>query len=99
MLYIVNKNCTDNGALQSCVERARDGDVILLIENAVYAGISSQETSVLQEVADGVDVYTLTPDMQARGLDPSQCFDFVHYVDYAGFVGLVESNKPIRSYF
>tara|TARA_R110002095_G_scaffold82024_1_gene71334 strand:+ start:1238 stop:1537 length:300 start_codon:yes stop_codon:yes gene_type:complete len=99
MLYIVNKNCTDSGALQSCVERARDGDVILLIENAVYAGISSPETSVLQEVADGVDVYTLTPDMQARGLDPSQCFDFVHYVDYAGFVGLVETNKPIRSYF
>jgi tRNA 2-thiouridine synthesizing protein B len=99
MLYIVNKNCTDSGALQSCVERARDGDVILLIENAVYAGVSSPETSVLQGVADGVDVYSLTPDMQARGLDSSQCFDFVHYVDYAGFVELVESNKPIRSCF
>ncbi|MDX2425254.1 MAG: sulfurtransferase complex subunit TusB [Cycloclasticus sp.] len=99
MLYVVNKNCTDSYALQSCVERARDGDVILLIENAVYAGISSPETSVLQGVADGVDVYTLTPDMQARGLDPSQCFDFVRFVDYAGFVELVVSNKPIRSRF
>ena len=99
MLYIVNKNCTDSGALQSCVERARDGDVILLIESAVYAGISSPETSVLRGVAGGVDVYGLTPDMQARGLDPNRCFDFVRYVDYAGFVELVESNKPIRSCF
>ncbi|MEH6503209.1 MAG: sulfurtransferase complex subunit TusB [Cycloclasticus sp.] len=99
MLYIVNKSCSDSTALKNCVERACDGDAILLIENAVYAGISSPETSTLQGIADGVGVYALTPDMQARGLDCSQYFSFVRYVDYAGFVALVESNKPIRSWF
>jgi tRNA 2-thiouridine synthesizing protein B len=99
MLYIVNKNCTDSSALKNCVERACDGDAILLIENAVYGGISSPGNTALQGVADGVGVYALTPDMQARGLDASQYVDFIRFVDYAGFVTLVGSNKPIRSWF
>jgi sulfur relay protein TusB/DsrH len=96
MLYIVNKNST---ALIDCIERASETDVILLIEHAVYAARVEKESSIMQPPPNGVVVYALQEDMQARGIQFSHCYDFIQYVDYAGFVGLVESNNPIRSCF
>jgi len=96
MLYIVNKN---NMSLKNCVDRAQVGDVILLIESAVSAALSSAESQIMDALEKEVLVYALMPDLQARGLSLSRCDERIQMVDYVGFVELVESNNPIRSYF
>jgi tRNA 2-thiouridine synthesizing protein B len=92
MLYLINKN---NHAISSCANRASDGDVVLLIEDAVFAAISNNELTFNK----GVSIYALKPDMQARGIVEEVCRKRIEYVDYTGFVALVEGNNPIRSYF
>lgn len=96
MLYIVNKK---GEVLESCIERAMADDVILLIEEAVLAAVVTRPPSVLSELLSNVSVYALTPDMDARGIDVKRCYEHIQYVDYVGFVELVENNKPVRSCF
>ncbi|ORU94643.1 MAG: sulfur relay protein DsrH [Cycloclasticus sp. symbiont of Bathymodiolus heckerae] len=96
MLYIVNKN---NLALNDCVERAEAEDVILLIEAAVSASISTSSSAVLSVIEKGVSVYVLMPDLQVRGITPDMCDERIQSVDYDGFVELVAHNNPIRSCF
>ena len=94
MLYIVNKHAD---VLIDCLERASIKDVILLIEGAVYAAVNKPQPSVLSEQISGVAMYALLPDMQARGIEVARCYAHIQYVDYAGFVELVEENNPVRS--
>jgi sulfur relay protein TusB/DsrH len=51
----------------------------------------------LSKPINGVAIYALMPDMQARGIDVARCYKHIQYVDYAGFVDLVEHNNPVRS--
>ena len=37
MLHTINKSPFQNSALENCLRLARDGDVILLLEDGVYA--------------------------------------------------------------
>jgi tRNA 2-thiouridine synthesizing protein B len=99
MLYIINKNPSQNLALKNCVDQAIAGDVILLIESAVYAVINAAQSTLLQSLDDQVSVYALIPDLQARGIALDQCYGGVNVVDYAGFVGLVTEHQPVRSCF
>ncbi len=99
MLYIVNKSSASGNALSECLSRAAEGDVILLIENAVYAATLAEEKSPFKQLAKGICVAVLLPDLTARGLTEQQCIEGVESVDYVGFVELVESNKVIRSWF
>jgi len=96
MLYIVNKK---GDALINCIDTVSVDDVILLIEDAVYAALATSLPSVLSKPINGVAIYALMPDMQARGIDVARCYKHVQYVDYAGFVDLVEHNNPVRSCF
>lgn len=93
MLYIVNKS---NDVLVDCIERASNDDVILLVENAIYSAIEAGSSVVFDK---NIPVYALEPDMKARGIGRKQSHDFIQYVDYEGFVELVEKNNPVRSYF
>jgi len=96
MLYIVNKKAE---ALTNCVARASANDAILLIENAVFAALAIEQNSVLAAVGDDVAVYALMPDILARGITVERCYEHIQYLDYAGFVALVEQHNPIRSCF
>jgi sulfur relay protein TusB/DsrH len=96
MLYIVNKK---GEVLKDCVERLTSHDVILLIEDAVFAAVKTSPSSVVSTLASDISVYALRADMKARGLDAQRCYERIQYVDYAGFVELVENNKPVRSCF
>jgi len=99
MLYIINKSHADSQALNNCLQRASKGDGILLIEHAVYSALNVKHSPLHLLLDSEVAVYALTPDMQARGLQESACFSFVEYVDYAGFVGLIEDSSAVRSCF
>ena len=94
MLYIVNKK---GDVLRNCLETVSTDDVILLIESAVYAAVNKAQSSVFSERISGVVIYALLPDMQARGIDVARCYEHIQYVDYAGFIDLVEQNNPVRS--
>jgi len=66
---------------------ARDGDTVLLIEDAVYAAglIETPLTPIVTaSQARGISVFALEPDCAARGI--ASVFPTV---DYSGFVGLI----------
>ncbi len=88
-LHTVNKSPFSTQALLSCINHAKDGDSVLMIEDGVYGATGG--TSVAEALAaraGAVKLFVLAPDMVARGLDTGRLLDGVSTVDYAGFVEL-----------
>lgn len=94
MLTLVNKN---SASLKERVANVSIGDVVLLIEDAVFSAIKCDESLVLNTADSTVSVYALLPDMQARGVVEAMCYPHITFVDYVGFVELVVNNNPVRS--
>ena len=71
-----------------------DGDIILLMEDGVYgATAGSAKSSIIEgAVKAGIKVFALSSDLKARAL--ANLIEGVEITDYAGFVDLVEQNKP-----
>jgi tRNA 2-thiouridine synthesizing protein B len=92
MLHTVNKSPFSATALESCLRFIRDGDVILLLEDGVYAAADS--TSKSQLIGDAVgkySVYAMQADVKARGLE--NLIDGVQLADYNDFVKLLEAHR------
>lgn len=97
MLHIVNKSPLCSSTLDSCLNTATGGD-LLLIEDAVYAATQgSAVESRLREAMSRFKVHVLMPDLEARGLGDRLMAD-VEAVDYAGFVSLAASNNSCQSW-
>ena len=95
MLHLVNKSPYENGNLDTASSIMNDGDVLLLIEDAVYAAVKAGKASAM---LDGCKVSVLGPDLAARGISEDKLADGVDVIDYAGFVDLVESNDKVQSW-
>ena len=95
MLHLVNKSpyCTCN--LNTAATIMRDGDQLLLIEDAVYAAVKSGKAASLLQ---GLKVSVLGPDLAARGITEDRLVDGIDIIDYAGFVDLVEANDKVQSW-
>ena len=92
MLHTVNKSPFSNTALESCLRFIQDGDVLLLLEDGVYAAAAS--TSKSQLIADMLKthaVYAIRADVKARGIDT--LIDGVKLADYNDFVKLLEDHR------
>ncbi|MRR51478.1 MAG: sulfurtransferase complex subunit TusB [Rhodocyclaceae bacterium] len=97
MLNIVNKSPLDRNTLQSCLDAATGG-AILLIEDGVYAATKGNAFEAKLKAAMGqYKIYALTPDLEARGV-ADRVMDGVIAVDYAGFVDLVAEYKTNQSW-
>jgi len=97
MLHIINKSPLMNNALESCMQVAQSGE-ILLIEDAVYAATKGSALEVkMQEAMSRFKVYVLQPDLEARGL-ADRMIAGISPVDYGGFVDLVTTNKNCQSW-
>ncbi len=96
MLHIVNKSPSERTALASCLAHAAAGHALLLIEDAVYAATRGG-AAALAAAPDGLKVYVLGPDLQARGLAGTLA-DGVTAVDYKGFVELVAAQPRVQSW-
>jgi tRNA 2-thiouridine synthesizing protein B len=97
MLHIINKSPLTSVSLNSCVNTAAGGD-ILLIEDAVYAATKGNAAeAVLQAAMGRFKVYVLMPDLEARGLG-DRLMAGVNAVDYGGFVDLTSNNKSCQSW-
>lgn len=92
MLHIVNKSPEGHGALASCLRLAREGDAVLLIEDAVYAATRALcAASGLAGAQPRLKVYVLQPDLEARGVAAHREPD-IEPVDYGGFVELAAAH-------
>jgi len=97
MLNIVNKSPLDRNTLQSCLDAATGG-AILLIEDGVYAATKGNAFEAKLKAAMGsYKIYALAPDLEARGV-ADRVVDGVTAVDYAGFVDLVAEYKTNQSW-
>jgi len=97
MLHIINKSPLTGGTLDSCLNTAVGGD-ILLIEDAVYAASRGNPVEAKVKAAMGkFKLYVLMPDLEARGLG-DRLIEGVSPVDYGGFVDLTSNNKNCQSW-
>lgn len=97
MLHIINKSPLANTTLESCINTATGGD-ILLIEDAVVAATAGNAfEGKLRDAMGRFKVYVLQPDLDARGLG-DKLMAGATAVDYGGFVDLTTSNNTCQSW-
>ena len=98
ILHTVNKSPFQNNSLDSCLRVAKAGSGILLIEDAVYAAVESQNGILTEQVLSLHKLYALIPDLKARGL-LERVKPGIELVDFDGFVALTEKVKSVQSWY
>ena len=98
ILHTVNKSPFQNNSLDSCLRIAKAESGILLIEDAVYAAVESQNGILTEQVLSLHKLYALIPDLKARGL-LERVKPGIELVDYDGFVALTENFKSVQSWY
>lgn len=98
-LHTVNKSPFATQALLSCLNHAKPGDGVLLIEDGVYGGTGGTGLSeIVSELAKAVTLYVLAPDATARGIATERLIDGIEAVDYTGFVELVAKHDRTQAW-
>jgi len=97
MLHTVNKSPYERNTLESCLNHVQEGDVVLLIEDGVYAALKGGRVAEVLSAVKGVKICALSADVKARGLD-GRLIDGVEVVDYGGFVDLVEQTDKTQAW-
>jgi len=96
MLHTVNKSPFQNSALENCLRLAREGDVILLLEDGVYAAAAgTAKSSLVEQAVKQHTVYAIEADLKARGLN--KLIKDVRIATYGDFVDLVEK-YPVHAW-
>jgi tRNA 2-thiouridine synthesizing protein B len=95
MLHLVNKSPYERNSLNTCVGYVKEGDAVLLIEDAVYAAVKGGSAAAKLQ---GLDVSVLGPDLAARGIGKDKLVEGVEVVDFATFVDLVEAKDKVQSW-
>ncbi|NDU85877.1 MAG: sulfurtransferase complex subunit TusB [Ferrovum sp.] len=97
MLHIINKSPFVSSTLETCLEVATGGSV-LLIEDAVYGAVAG---TILEKKVSAAQtklkLHVLGPDLEARGMSGA-LIPGVEKIDYAGFVDLVSRHKTCQSW-
>jgi len=97
MLHTVNKSPFESNNFEICLEIAKRGATILLIEDGVYAATTGHHIAEKITSTSGISFAVLGPDLQARGLE-SKLADGIKVVDYEGFVNLVAEHGAVQSW-
>ena len=97
MLHTVNKSPYNSNSLALCLDYARDGDVVLLIEDGVYAAMKGGQSDALLSDS-GSKIYALSPDLKARGITSDKLIDGIEVVGFDGFVNLAADNDKVQSW-
>jgi len=98
MLHTVNKSPYTKNSLDICLRLAKEGSVILLIEDGVFAALAGSEVTTKVEAAMKKHAfYALGADLDARGVQ-DRVIDGIKVVDYAGFVDLATENSGVQSW-
>lgn len=98
-LHTVNKSPFSGQSLISCLGHAKSGDTVLMIEDGVYGASKGTGLAMaVENLADGVTLAVLSPDLAARGIPADRLMDGVKSVDYAGFVDLAATHDRTQSW-
>lgn len=100
-LHIVSTSPHAGTALADCLRVAAPGDLLLLVQDAVYAAVAGAPgpSALLREAAGaGVRLYALLPDVDARGI-AHRLHAGIGLVDDNGFVELTERCPRTVSWF
>lgn len=98
MLHTVNKSPFERDSLERCLQYARPGSAILLIEDGVYGALKGTTvTDEVKKAMKNVTIYALYPDIEARGMQ-DKAIDGIKLVDYGGFVDLVTEHRNVQSW-
>lgn len=96
MLHTVNKSPFQSNSLENCLRLLQQDDVILLLEDGVYAAAAgTAKSSLIERVVKQHRVYALEADLKARGLD--RPIQGVQVAGYGDFVDLVERH-PVHAW-
>ena len=98
MLHTVNKSPFEKSSFDSCLGHATAGSSILMIEDGVYGAMKGTAFADKVASAEGVALYILGPDMEARGISEDRLIDGINVVDYAGFVDLVTEHDKVQAW-
>lgn len=100
-LHLVFSSPTAATALADCLRVAREGDIVLLLQDAVLAGVATARTTpalLRDAAANGVSFVALEPDVAARGIS-QLLHPGIRLVDDGGFVALTERFPRTISWF
>lgn len=99
LLHTVNKSPFERNAFDSCLRHAVRGSAVLLIEDAVYAAVKGNDAARrLADEGQGLSLFVLGPDLNARGLGSASLVDGVTVVDYGGFVDLAARYEAVQAW-
>lgn len=92
MLHTINKSPYANSALESSLRFLQADDVILLLEDGVYAAAEgTSKSSLIQSALENNHaVYAIQADIKARGV--GKLIEGVKLADYNDFVKLLEEH-------
>lgn len=91
MLHTVTRSPFQSQSLVQCLQYISPNDEILLLEDAVIAGLRENIYFDLIKNAD-VKIYLLEADVIARGLQ-NKCDESLKLIDYKGFVSLTVKHE------
>lgn len=92
MLHTINKSPFESDSLVTCLRFAQPGDVILLIEDGVYAAkAKTKYEPLIKEASKDVKFFALCADLDARGM--KDLIIDISCVNYEGFVDLVVEHQ------
>lgn len=98
-LHTVNKSPFATRTLESCLNHAKDGDTILMIEDGVYGATAGTTIATAVAAKAGkVAILVLEGDMTARGINAARLINGVTVVDYAGFVKLAAETDRTQAW-
>jgi len=99
ILHTVNKSPFEKSAFKSCLDHAKPGDAVLLIEDGVYAATKGTAAAARIAALNGdMSLYALGADLSARGISNSAMIEGITVVDYSGFVDLVAENDVFQAW-
>ncbi len=98
MLHTVNKSPLERNTLQSCLEHAKSGSAVLLMEDAVYgASKGTTASKMVTDAMSNVTIYALQPDVDARGM-AGKVIEGIKLIGYGDFVDLVTQHDNTQSW-
>lgn len=97
MLHTVNKSPYRSNSFETCMGYIQSGDVLLLIEDGVYAAMKGGASEALVS-GSSAKVYVLGPDIKARGIAGEKLIDGIEVVGFDGFVNLAADNDKVQSW-
>ncbi|UCJ15618.1 sulfurtransferase complex subunit TusB [Pseudomonas sp. MM211] len=95
-LHVVSSSPFSDDRLSSCLRLLGSGDGLLLCGDATYASQpGTLHAESLSALGDGIALFAMEEDIQARGLQPASG---LQQIDYPGFVALAIRFDKVNSW-